>query len=375
MKKINQLLSDEEILKTLGDLAEIAEPSLHEFKTTEYIIDFLKAIGLTPVKTNPTGCFGTIDTGSDITVALRADIDALPANPEKTVYKHLCGHHSNTATLLMTLKHIMQSEEKPKVNIRYIFQPAEELVSGAQIMIDAGCLDGVSLIFAGHTEPGLPVGKIGIKQGPAMAGSNHFKIYFKGASTHGAYPHKGNDCVTAAANYIMNVQTIITRLKDPTLPGLISFGSIHGGSASNSLPEKVSLEGTFRHFHKEILKLIPEKMQTVLNGINETYGVKGELLVYDGTPPVYNDEKLSAFTENLFNSLGFDIEPYNIMSMGGEDFAFYMQHVPGVFIWIGSGETQTHPPLHNENYFVPAKTVITSCDAWINNIYNVHRYF
>jgi amidohydrolase len=341
----------------LKELFELAEPSFQEHKTSAYIKERLTSMGLTGYKTVGTGIFGTIDAGKEKTIALRSDMDALPFNAEKTEYKHLCGHHANMTTLLGVLDYASANKEKLKYNIRYIFQPAEEVIGGAVTMIEGGCLEGVSEIFATHTTPDVELGSVALITGGCMAGSNHFEVHIKGKSTHAAMPNSGTDTVTAACEYIMSCQTIISRLKDPVESGLISFGKINGGTAANILPEEVVLEGTFRHFDPEIKILIENAMRTRLKAIEEFYGIKGELTVSDGTPPVICDKGLMDKLRKLCDSKQIPISSFDRKSMGGEDFAWYLEKVPGAFIWQGVATGGYQPPLHNKEYRVPNEAV------------------
>jgi len=361
--------------RLMNDLALLAEPSFKEYKTTEYIVAFLKKTGINPSHIFETGCYGTLDFGAEKTVAFRSDIDALPANPDKTEYKHLCGHHHNMTALLLLLEAVQRSEVKPKVNIRYIFQPAEEIVSGAKFMIEKGCLDGVDCIFAAHAENEIAMGKLGVKSGPCMAGSHHIALTFTGKATHAAMPHLGNDVITAAADYITKAQMIVSRLKDPILPGLISFGSIHGGSADNIIPDKLELKGTFRYFHSEVKDTIEKGMESLASGIEELYGVKIEIDIKDGTHPVINDPALAAFICDIADENSLPRVPFDKASLGGEDFSEYVRLVKGVFVWTGANEHGNHPPLHSGDFYVPTPTVVASADMWIKLAYSIDRYF
>lgn len=348
--------------KDLNELYDRAEPSFKEFRTSEYIQKRLKEMGLHDFKTVETGIFGTVNAGKERTIALRADMDALPANPEKTEYMHLCGHHANMATLLAVLDNITKNRDRLKYNVRYIFQPAEELVSGSVRMIEAGCMEGVSEIFATHTTPDVELGAVALISGGCMAGSNHFEITVSGKSTHAAMPHTGADTVTAACEFIMSMQTAITRLKDPTEPGLISFGKINGGSAANILPSEVRIEGTYRHFDPRIKSLIEDALKTRLKSIEEFYGVKTRLDIHDGTPPVICDKKITEKLREVCHEEGIRISSFDSKSMGGEDFAFYLRYAPGAFLWQGVSTGGCHTPLHNIEYRVPDEAVYPCID-------------
>ncbi|WP_415238246.1 M20 metallopeptidase family protein, partial [Seleniivibrio woodruffii] len=341
----------------LKELFERAEPSFGEYRTSEYIKERLNAMGLTDWKTCNTGIFGTIDAGKEKTVGIRADMDALPANTEKTEYMHLCGHHANMTTILGVLENITKNRDKLKYNVRYIFQPAEEVIGGAVTMIEAGCMEGVDEVFATHTTPDVALGSVALIAGGCMAGSNHFEVRIKGKSTHAAMPSSGTDTVTAACEYVMSMQTAITRLKNPVDPGLISFGMINGGTAANILPETVVLQGTFRHFDPVVKEVIHNAMQTRLKAIEEFYGVTGELIIHDGTPPVICDKDLVAKLINLSSAKNITVSRYDRKSMGGEDFAFMTELAKGAFIWQGVSTGGYQPPLHNKDYRVPDEAV------------------
>jgi amidohydrolase len=336
----------------LAELAKRAEPSKKEFETSKYIKSRLTQMGLKYTEVYETGMFGTLDVGAEKTIAIRADMDGLPLDEAKTEYRHLCGHNANMTTVLTILETITKIKDKLNVNVRYVFQPAEELVSGAVELIKAGCMEGVSEIYATHTTPDVDLGLAALVEGGTMAGSNHFDVNIKGMSTHAAMPHMGTDTVTAACEYVMSCQTILTRKKSPILDGLISFGAFNGGAAANILPEEVELKGTFRHFDKSVKDLIEYNMKVRLKNIEDFYGVQGELVVYDGTPPVICDVGLVGRLRALCMEKDIPLGQFE-KSMGGEDFAFYLDHAPGAFIWQGVKQGESCPPLHNKAYSVP----------------------
>lgn len=336
----------------LKELYDRAEPSMKEFKTSEYIKKRLTEMGLTYKEAFNTGVFGTLDVGAGRTIAIRADIDALPYSADGKEYRHLCGHHANMTTLLTILNTLVKMKDKLNVNVRFIFQPAEELISGSLYMIEAGCMEGVDEIFATHTSPDVEYGYAALVEGGTMAGSNHFDIIIKGLSTHAAMPHLGTDTVTAAAELIMSCQTILTRKKSPIMDGVISFGSVNGGSASNILPEEVRLSGTYRHFEKEVKQVIEYGMKVRLKNIEDFYGVQTEFIIHDGTPPVICDRDVVGKLRRICEDKSIKVAEYK-KSMGGEDFAYYLDHAPGAFIWQGVRQGESHPPLHNKNYTVP----------------------
>ncbi len=348
----------DEVGVILKDLSNIAEPSFKEYKTTEYITNFLEKHGIPIDKKFETGCFGTINTGSKRTIALRADIDALPVDAENTKFAHLCGHHGHTAALLLALKELIKNKKELNCNIRYIFQPAEETGSGALFLIDKGVLENVDEIYALHGDPNNRLGTVAIKSGELMAGSSLFKISISGYGTHAAFPHKGCDVVIAISELINLCQKIISRFKNPTKEGVISFCKINGGTAANILPSEIVAEGTFRFFEEEVKNLIINKMKRALKSVEEFYNVKTDFQITKGTLPLINDKKLCNKLIKKFSFNKFKIvEDYEKM-MGSEDFSYFLEKVPGVYLKVGIALSNNHPPLHNKNFFLPVEAVL-----------------
>ena len=342
----------------IKELYDRAECSFKEFKTSEYVQKRLKEMGLTDFKVVNTGIFGTIDVGKDKTVAVRSDMDALPYNEEGTEYRHLCGHHANMTTLLGILGAVVKNKTKLKYNLRYIFQPAEELVRGSVSMIEAGCMEGVSEVFGTHTSPDAELGSVILFSGGCMAGSYHFDITIRGKATHAAMPNRGTDTVTAACEFIMSMQTAITRLIDPTLPGLISFGKINGGTAANILPEEVRISGTYRYFDEEVKSTIENAMCTRLKSVEDFYNVKADLEIHEGTPPVICDVDITRKLKTVCEQQNIPVSPFDHKTMGGEDFAYYLKYAPGGYVWQGIRKGDLYSaPFHSKNYTVPEDAV------------------
>ena len=349
----------------LEDLNKIAEPSFKEFETTKYILNFLHENNIPLDKSFETGCFGTIDCGAKKMIALRADIDALPTNPEGTKFKHLCGHHSHTSMLLLALKYLVQHQDQLKVNIRYIFQPAEELGSGALFMMKEGCLEGCAEVYGIHVDAHQKLGDILLKPGEFMAGAVMFDIKFTGNSTHAAYPHTGDDVLVAATDYVNLCQKIITRFKNPIKKAVLSFCQISGGQAFNILAEELSMKGTYRYFDAEVKQLIEQKMVAIGDAIKLIYGVDVAVTYVEGTLPLLNQKELTRNLIEMFSGselgVNTDLDPM----MGAEDFSYYMEERPGVFVKLGVAGESGHPPLHNKDFFVPVEAVLLGTMFWV----------
>lgn len=356
--------SVEEAKTLLNDLAAIAEPAFREFETTRHIVNFLHENKIPVGQVFDSGCFGTIDCGAEKTIALRADIDALPANSEGTVFRHLCGHHAHTAMLLLALKQLIHEPDRLKVNIRYIFQPAEEIGGGALFMMERGCLEGCSEVYGQHVDPHQRMGEILIKPGEMMAGATMFDLHFTGNSTHAAYPHTGDDLAMAATDYINLCQKIISRFKDPVKKAVLSFSQISGGQAHNILAEKFLIRGTYRYFDADVKTLIEKKMAAIAEAITLIYGADLKISVRDGSVPLCNDAALTKKLTDIFRGSDFLVHTELDPMMGAEDFSYYLQRCPGVFVKTGVAGGAGHPPLHNKDFFVPAEAVLLGAKFW-----------
>lgn len=364
------VVNSQEAVLLLEDLGQIAEPSFKEFETTRYIVNFLQQNNIPLDKIFETGCFGTIDCGAEKTIALRADIDALPTNPEGTKFKHLCGHHSHTSMLLLALKYLVQHQDQLKVNIRYIFQPAEELGSGALFMMREGCLEGCEEVYGIHVDAHQKLGDVLLKPGEFMAGAVMFEIKFSGNSTHAAYPHTGDDVLVAATDYVNLCQKIITRFKNPIKKAVLSFGQISGGQAFNILAEELTIKGTYRYFDAEVKELIEQKMRAIGDAIKLIYGVDVAISEVEGTIPLHNDPRLTQRLKEIFSSSSLQVNTELDPMMGGEDFSFYLRECAGAFIKLGVAGKTGHPPLHNKDFFVPVDAVLLGTMFWVELVTN-----
>ena len=280
-------------------------------------------------------------------VALRADIDALPIHEQTLVpyisenrgIMHACGHDAHAAVLLGIALAFGKLKTPLKANLRFIFQPAEEVLdAGAQQMIESGVLENVKAIFALHAYPYLPTGSIGYKYGVMLASADMFEIIIKGKSAHGARPHEGVDAILVTSMVVNSLNHIVSRQIDPLHPAVISLGTIEGGKAANVLCDHVVLKGTVRTVNHEIRKKIPEMMRLTIEGICNAMHAKFELNYNFGTPEVLNDTGMVDLLLNEAKSVLGEAQCVDLLDpvMGGEDFGFYLEKVPGAFIRLGS---------------------------------------
>ena len=364
-----------EIVKHRRHLHKNPELSFTEEKTPAYIADFLDTLGI-EVKRNVggRGVVGLINgKNPGKTVALRADFDALPIQEEnETEYKsqnpgimHACGHDGHTASLIAVAKVLSENRDKFNGTVKLIFQFAEELVpGGALAMIEDGCLDGVEAIFGNHFLPSLPTGTFGYRPGIFMGIADQFNIVIHGRGGHGASPHETIDPIVIASTIIVNLQQIVSRAVNPLDPSVISIGSIHAGNAFNVIADKVSISGTVRTVDKKVQEFIIQEMENTICGICEGSGATYDFEYIKGYPAVVNSQ---AETELVYDSMKKlvpekDIKLVDIF-LGGEDFAYYLEKVPGCFFNTGSGMPY---PLHHPKFDLDEKAMLFAAKSLLS---------
>ncbi|WP_110933337.1 M20 metallopeptidase family protein [Paenibacillus bouchesdurhonensis] len=338
------------------------ETGYEEFRTSEIVAKHLESLGLEVTRNvGRTGVVGLLRghmPGS--TIGLRADMDALPIQDQKTSdycsqipgKAHLCGHDAHTA-ILMGAAQLLTSLGRPKAgNIKFIFQPAEEGLAGARAMIEDGVLENPAVdAMAGlHIYPGLNTGELGVTKGAAFASADALKIRVLGRGGHAARPHEGIDAIAVSAQIITALQNITSRMVDPLEPAVITIGKISGGYMGTALAPEVEMTGTVRTLSPEVRKQLPGLIERVVSGICSSFGAGYEIEHGEGYPLVINDSAMVDFmTEVSEQVYGSKSWRYLKPSTGGEDFAFYSERVPGVFFRLGSdcGEERTQYPLHH----------------------------
>jgi amidohydrolase len=318
------------------------------YNTAALVTQELKDLGL-EVKSGvgKTGVIADLNIDSKKRrVALRADMDALPMNEENVSdYKseiagkaHMCGHDAHTAMLLGAARVITSLKSKLKSNVRFIFQPNEENIpGGAPAMIADGCLNSVDEIYGMHVWPLIPVKKFGVYRGAAMGRPDGFKIYIKGKGGHASIPHLTIDPITIGAQIIQAFQTIISRNTDPISSAVLSVTQFHAGTTHNVIPETAFIEGTFRSFQNEVCDNIYLKIQNILEGFEKAFNVNIKLEHEKGYPVLYNKDAGANYAETCIKKLNPEQNltyPVNQV-LGGEDFAHYLNEVPGCYVFLG----------------------------------------
>lgn len=346
------------------------ELSMKEFRTSKKIKEELSKMGIPNYSVANTGVIAVIEgDNSDKVVALRADMDALEQREKnETSYKsqnegimHACGHDGHIAMLLGAAKILSEIKDTIDGKVKLLFQPAEETAQGAKKMIEEGALDDVDAIFGAHLWSNLPVGKVSVEPGPRMAAVDYFKILVEGKGGHGSMPHQGVDAVVAASSIVMNLQSIVSRELSPMDSAVVTVGKFDAGSRFNVLAQEGTLYGTTRYFNPELKERLPKIIERISKNTAESFRAKASIEYKYLTPPLINDTKCSQIAEEAVEKiLGKDGIGTLPKMTGGEDFAFFMEKVPGAFAMIGTrGEDKkTHWPQHHPNYDIDEDALI-----------------
>ena len=343
----------DDLIALRRDLHRHPELGFKETRTAGVIAERLRALGLEPrTEVGVTGIVADIENGDGPTIALRADMDALPIQEiadhdyASTVpgVMHACGHDAHVTGLLGAARLLVDRRaagELPAGRIRLLFQPCEEGEgpdgrSGARRLLDDGALDGVDRIVGLHVGAHLPSGRAFIADGPVMGGAKEMTITVRGVSAHAAMPDAGIDAIVLAAQGVGALQTAVSRRISPVDPGVITVGKIRGGAAHNVIADEVVLEGTIRWFTEAVHDRLVETLEGVFRGL-EAQGATVEIDINDGYPPVVNDVDTTARVRaSLEAVLGVDAVEDQVPFLGGEDFSFYQKEVPGTFFWVGA---------------------------------------
>ena len=381
--QIDPLISKikKEIIDNRRYFHKYPELSFKEHNTSKVIAEKLEEMGIEVLtgiaQTGLTGLIRGNNPGK--TIALRADMDALPIQETSEIeYRsvndgvmHACGHDGHIAMLLGAAKAINQIKQKLNGNVKLIFQPAEEGLAGALHMINEGVIDDVEEIYGIHLWNYQKVGEIGVKDGPIMAAADMFEIEVIGKGGHGATPHGTVDAVIVASHIVNSLQTIVSRDTNPLESTVVTVGMINGGYNFNIIADKVILKGTTRSYTKENRELIKTRMNEIIAGTEKIFNAKIQLKYKDGYPPTVNNERC---TKNVINAISKVIgessyAPY--LSMGGEDFSYYLEKIPGCFFFVGSSPLDSEPlsiPHHCSHFDIDEKSLLIGASAFVKII-------
>ena len=355
----------DELISLRRELHKNPELSKEEYKTAEFIENYLKKAGYTPKRVNKTGVIAYLDCGKGDATLLRADIDALPVDEKNNVdYKsqnpgvmHACGHDAHMAMLLLTAKILQEHKSRLKTNVLFVFQPDEEVDGGAEFIINSGILKqyNVTNALGYHVMNDITVGKVMIKPGALMAAPDDFSIKIIGTGGHGSMPDACIDPISIATRIVTRLNDITNQVIKNGEKQVVQVCKICGGTSSNVIPGECEITGTARNFNEEVRRKIPEMIENV---IKEETGKKGALYNFSfnySYPPLINNTELAEKVKGLLEKNIPDVvitkdKPY----MLGEDFAYFAKEVPSLFMILGTGneEKGITQPLHSDVFTI-----------------------
>ncbi len=346
------------------DIHAYPETAFEETRTSDIVAEKLRSFGIEVHRgLAKTGVVGTLAVGnSNRAIGLRADLDALDILEENTFdhvsthpgKMHACGHDGHTTMLLGAAKYLSETR-RFNGTVQFIFQPAEENEAGGRVMCEEGLFDlfPVEAVYGMHNQPGLPLGKFGVRVGPSMASADMFEITIKGKGSHAAHPHQGADPIVTGAEIVTALQRIVSRSANPIEAAVISVTQFHAGTNTNVIPETAVIKGTCRTLSGSVQDMIEARMQEVATGIAGAHGLTAEF-TYDRRYPVLvntKEETLKAIKAAQAVVGAENVSTDHPPTMGSEDFAWMLQHNPGCYIRVGNGEGEDGGcVVHNPNY-------------------------
>ncbi len=344
---------NEQLISWRRDFHQHPELGFEEYRTSTKIKEFLTKEGIEWREVSKTGICALIEGGKEgNTVALRADMDALPLQDRKACSyaskeegkMHACGHDAHTTILLGAAKILNKYRSELKGNVKLIFEPAEETIGGARFMIKERVLENpkVDTIIGLHVSESIEVGKIGIKQGVVNAASNPFTIKIKGKGGHGAHPEDTVDPILISSNIIVALQSIVSREIAPVYPAVVTVGSINGGTAQNIIPEEVEIKGIIRTMKSEHREYVKERLCQIVNGICTAMRGTAQIEIEESYPCLYNNDVMVELLKKTSSDIvGMEnVEILEHPSMGVESFAYFAMERPAVFYFLGSANTE-----------------------------------
>jgi amidohydrolase len=376
-----------EMIAVRRDVHAHPELGFQEKRTSKLIEAQLKKLGLKVRRVCGTGIIGTLQGAKPgKTLLLRADIDGLPVQElndvpyksQETGRMHACGHDGHIATALAAARLLAGMRSELKGNVKFMFQPAEEGPGGALPMIEEGLLDSpkVDLAFALHLWNELPVGQLGVRPGPVMAGAGAFRVIVIGKGGHGAAPEQTIDPVVVAAHVVTNLQSVVSRKISPVKPGIVTVGTIKGGTRYNIIPDSVTLEGTYRWFEDVNLKTLKTEIERVVKGVTQAHGAtcKLEWTMDNEYPPTVNDADASRLVREAAASV---VGTRNVVEQnqtcGAEDMAFVLRKVPGCYWMLGSANRKKglDYPHHSARFDFDEDALPMGVETWVRLVQKV----
>ena len=353
----------DEMIQLRREFHEYPELSWQEHKTSGRIKEWLQAEDIENVTTvADTGVVALIrGEHPGPTIMYRADIDGLPIQENSGVEfgsknagaMHSCGHDGHIAVALMLASLLHHRRQDLKGNVKVIFQPAEELIGGAEPMIQQGVMEDphVDAVLALHVAGLMPIGMIGITPGPAMAGVGNFQITILGKGGHAAFPHLAVDPIVAGAQVVNALQTVVSRNVDPTQLAVVTVGTFHGGTKENIIPDSVEITGTFRAFDMTLLNQLAQRIESIVKGATETMGASFEFHHQITCPAVVNDDAFSQRVHRHAEDLVGDKSIIQVTIPASDDMASFLQKAPGCYFLLGGADAPLGPQNHHQPRF------------------------
>ena len=387
MAVLNSILNlSKEMVEWRRHLHTIPELGLKEFKTSEFISNKLKEWNIQhECKMAETGIVATIKGkkgNSSKSIGLRADIDALPIEEKndfnhKSKHKgisHKCGHDGHTTLLLGAAKHLSENQDF-NGTVHLIFQPAEEGIGGADIMINEGLFKKypMDMVYGMHNWPELPIGQFSVCNGPIMAAANTIQIKIKGKGGHAAMPHQTIDPIIIASNIVNSLQTISSRNIDPLDSIVLSITQFHSGTTHNIIPDEVFLEGSLRTLNNKTKEYAYNKIKDISNNISKGFSAVADVSIDKGYPVTINSSEETAIAANSAAEIvGQENVNTNMTPvMGSEDFSFMLNKVPGSYICIGQKDSEHTSAVHSSDYDFNDKVIPIGVSYWIKLVQNI----
>ncbi len=362
------------------DFHQHPELSFEEVRTAGVVARELKEIGFTDIQTEvaKTGVVAILEGGKPGPVLLiRVDMDALPMQEDSEAeyasqnpgVMHACGHDGHTAIGITVAKMLFERKAELAGTIKFVFQPAEEGLGGAELMVEEGVLENPRPDYAlsVHVWNEKEVGWFGINNGPCMAAAEELKITLTGKGGHGAAPHLSIDPIYAGAQVVTAMQSIVSRNVPPLDTAVVTIGTFQGGTAMNIIPPTVEMTGTIRTFKKEVRAKVLQRLEEIVNGVATAMNCEADVYVQSVTPAVVNDAELAAKVQDVARGLFPDAEiDHHAITMGSEDMAFMMDDIPGVYIFAGSADhAQGLDAAHHHPKFDFNETALTKAAALV----------
>jgi len=351
------------------DLHRFPELGWHETATTDRLARYLSDRGLKPrLRRGSTGLVVDVGSGTGPVVAFRADIDALPIvesaghdyASQRPGVMHACGHDAHAAIAAGTAAVLAEIPDLPGT-VRFVFQPAEELVhGGGRAMASEGALGAASCILAFHVDPSLPPGAVGLRTGPITGASDRIRVTLDGPGGHTSRPHQTVDLVAVAGRLVVDLPAHLRRITDPRRPIVMVFGTIHADGAENVIPARVEMAGTVRLFDLDLWRALPPEVERLVHEIVSVYGAGAKVEYEQGAPPVVNDpEVIDAVQRSATAALGPGAISTAEQSLGSEDFSWFLEHVPGALVRLGAALPDRRVDLHSADFDIDERAVGT----------------